>query len=165
MKLTIQVALLAACVTTAAWACDLKVEGAWIREAPPNAMALAGYAKLSNTGAATLKIQSVTSAAFASVEAHQSVTENGMAMMRPLTVEIPANSSVEFAVGGKHFMLMQPKQPLKKGDVVNLVIKDAAGCASSVPFKVRATTGNDEHHDHSNMDHSMMDHSKMDHEK
>ena len=164
MRLTIQIALLTAAMTPA-WACDLKVEGAWIREAPPNAMALAGYAKLSNTGAATLKIQSVTSAAFASVEAHESSIENGMATMRPVTVEIPAKGALEFVVGGKHFMLMQPKQSLKKGDVVTLVMKDAAGCASSIPFKVRAAMdNNDDGHDHSSTDHAKMDHEKMKHE-
>jgi len=142
-------------------ACDLKVESAWIREAPPNAMTLAGYAKLSNTGTATLKIQSVTSAAFASIETHESHTENGMAMMRPVTVELAAGGSTEFAAGGKHFMLISPKQPLKKGDVVTLKITDAAGCVTSVPFKVGAATAAD---DQSNMDHSKMDHSSMKHE-
>ncbi len=60
-------------------------------------------------------------------------------------------------------MLMQPKQPLKKGDVVILAMKDATGCVSSVPFKVRAA-GNDEGHDHASMDHAKMDHENMKHE-
>lgn len=151
MKLSINVAVLMATVTTSAWACDLKVEGAWIREAPPNAIAMAGYVRLSNTGTKALRIQSVASAAFGAVETHESITENGMARMRPLVVEIPVNGSVEFAMGGKHFMLMNPKQPLKKGDVVTLTITEAGGCVSTVPFKVGASAV--DAHDHSKMKH------------
>jgi copper(I)-binding protein len=80
-----------------------------------------------------------------------------MATMRPVTVVIPAKSSVELAVGGKHFMLMNPKQPLKKGDVVTLKITDASGCVTTEPFKINAPTV-DAGHDHSKMDHSNMKH-------
>jgi hypothetical protein len=160
-KLVMVVSLLTA-QATSVLACDLKVESAWIREAPPNAMALAGYAKLTNSGVATLKIQSVSAAAFGSVETHESYTENGLAKMRPVTVEIPTKGSVDFAAGGKHFMLMNPKQPLQKGDVVTLKIIDASGCVTSVPFKVSAPTAG-AGTDHSSMDHSKMDHSTMDH--
>ena len=151
-------------LTPAAWGCDLKVESAWIREAPPNAMVLAGYAKLKNTGKAALKIDSISSPAFGAVESHESFTENGLAKMRPVSVDIPAGGTVEFAVGGKHFMLMQPKAPLKKGDVAILNIKDATGCVSAVPFKVGAPTTDANAHDHSSMDHAHMDHSGMKHE-
>jgi periplasmic copper chaperone A len=160
-KVIIAMVLLAV-LTGVAQACDLKVDSAWIREAPPNAMALAGYAKLGNTGAAALKIQTISSPAFASIETHESFTENGLAKMRPIAVEISAKGAVEFAAGGKHFMLMGPKQPLKKGDVVTVKISDATGCITSVPFKVGAMPES-QAHDHSTMDHSTMDHSKMNH--
>lgn len=159
-KFALALAMLA--TQAAAMACDLKVESAWIREAPPNAMMLAGYAKLTNAGATTLSIQAITSPAFASVEPHESLTENGVAKMRPVAVQIPAKGSMEFAAGGKHFMLMNPKQPLKNGDVVTLNLTDATGCVTAVPFKV-AATGAALAVDHSAMDHSKMDHSTMDH--
>jgi periplasmic copper chaperone A len=144
-------------------ACDLKIDAAWIREAPPNAMAMAGYARLSNSGTRALKIQGFSSTAFGSIEAHESFTENGVAKMRPTAVEIPVKGRVEFAAGGKHLMLMSPTQPLKKGDVVMLKLTDATGCVTSVPFKVSAATAADSH-DHASMDHSMLDHSSMKHE-
>ncbi len=155
----IAVALLAS-QATAALACDLQVESAWIREAPPNATALAGYAKLANSGTSVLKIQSFASATFGLVEAHESLTENGIAKMRPTTVEIPAKGTLEFTAGGKHFMLMNPKQPLKQGDVVTLTMTDTTGCVTSVPFKVSAA----QQADQPPMDHSHMDHSAMKHE-
>jgi len=154
------IALALQAMATATFACDLKVESAWIREAPPNAMAMAGYAKLSNASSAVLKLQSITSKAFASVDAHESFTENGIAKMRPAVVEIPAKGTLEFTEGGKHFMLMGPKQALKKGDVVTLNMTDSTGCTTAVPFKVGAAASLTM--DHSTMDHSKMDHAKMD---
>jgi copper(I)-binding protein len=160
----ITVALLAS-QAGALFACDLKVESAWIREAPPNAMALAGYARLSNNGTSVLKIQSFASVAFGSVEAHESLTENGVAKMRPTAVEIPAKGSLQFAAGGKHFMLMAPKQSLKQGDVVTIDMTDATGCVTSVPFKVSSAQQLESaSKDHSKMDHSKMDHSGMKHD-
>ena len=156
---TITVALLTL-QTAEIFACDLQVESAWIREAPPNAMALAGYARLSNVGTSVLKIRSFVSTAFGSVEAHESLTENGVAKMRPTAIEIAAKGMIEFSAGGKHFMLMNPKQPLKQGDLVTINMTDAAGCVTSVPFKVSAAP----QFESSSMDHSKMDHSGMKHD-
>jgi periplasmic copper chaperone A len=152
------ITVLLASQATSVFACDLQVESAWIREAPPNAMAMAGYARLSNAGNSILKIQSFASATFGSVEAHESLTENGVAKMRPTTVEIPAKGALQFAAGGRHFMLMNPKQSLKLGDVVTLTMTDATGCVTSVPFKVKTASAVQE------TDHSQMDHSAMKHE-
>lgn len=146
------------CVTAPAIACDLKVESAWIREAPANAASLAGYAVLSNPTGKPLSVVSAKSAAFTSVEMHESLTENGIAKMRSIDkLDIAANAKVEFAPGGKHFMLVNPKPGLRSGDSVAIKIKDATGCETTAQFKVSsaaaAATGE--------MDHSKMDHSKM----
>lgn len=143
------------------WACDLKVESAWIREAPPNASTLAGYAKLTNTGTAPLRIQSIRSASFAEVEAHETLNENGVSKMRAIkTLEIPAKGSVEFSPNGKHLMLMNPKQALKKGDAVGLSIQDAKSCTTEVKFVVsaaapaaKAASEHEHMHDMPGMDH------------
>ena len=148
-----------------AMACDLKVESAWIREAPSNATSLAGYAVLSNGGARSITIVSAQSAAFSSVEMHESLTENGMAKMRGIDkLEIAAKAKVEFAPSGKHFMMINPKPGLRSGDAVAVKIKDASGCDTTAQFKVSkgAATATDTM-DHSKMDHSKMDHSMMKH--
>ena len=124
---------------SAALACDLKVTAAWIREAPPNAMTLAGYAVLSNVGNQPLQVVSVTSTAFDAVELHESISANGMTSMRPVgTLEIVAHGKIEFAPNGKHFMLMAPKQPIKKDDVIILNIKDNHACVTAARFTVSA---------------------------
>ncbi len=126
-----------AMLTTASLACDLKVESAWIRVAPGNATAMAGYAVLGNAGSKPLGVAGAQSAAFARVELHESLVENGMARMRPIgSLELAPGARVEFAPGGKHFMLMQPKAALRSGDVVAVRIKDSTGCETIADFKV-----------------------------
>lgn len=155
-----------AMLTAPALACDLKVESAWIRTAPSNATTLAGYAVLRNVGSKTLSVISAQSAAFAKVEMHESLTEDGVAKMRPIDkLDFAAGGKLEFAPSGKHFMLINPKAALRSGDVVAIKIKDSTGCETTASFKVSgaapAATGATNTMDHSKMDHSSMDHSKM----
>jgi copper(I)-binding protein len=99
----------------------LRVEDAWIPQAPPVAPVLAGYAKLHNDGARPIRIDAVEGADFGSVELHQMSMANGMMQMRPLkSLEIPAHGSVVLADGGKHLMLMDPRHPFKVGDSASL---------------------------------------------
>lgn len=138
------------------WACDLQVESAWIREAPPNATVLAGYAVLKNAGDKPLSIISIDSPAFTAVEPHETATTNGVASMHAMaTLILAAGDKVEFAPGGKHLMLVNPKQMLKKGDSVTLKLKDDRGCITTTSFKVSAMpmTDNVEKMDHSQMNH------------
>ena len=95
----------------------LKVDEAWIPQAPPVAPVLAGYARLSNDSGKALHIDAVDGADFGSVELHQMSMEGGMMQMRPLKgLDVPAHGSVVLADGGKHLMLMNPKHPFKAGD-------------------------------------------------
>jgi len=137
-------------------ACDLKVDSAWIREAPSTAKSLAGYAVLSNPVGKALTVVSASSTAFAKVEMHETITENGIAKMRAIQkLEIPANGKVEFSPSGKHFMLIEPSSTLKSGDVVAVRLKDATGCQTTVQFRV----GTNADKPSATMDHSKMDHS------
>lgn len=139
-----------------ALACDLKVESAWIRTAPPTASVLAGYAKLINTGPRPLKIAAIRSVDFATIEAHETLNEGGMSKMRAIPAfEIPAHGSVGLQPGGKHLMLLQPKRTLQGGDVTNLVFEDGAGCVTTAAFKVSGAPPA------AALDYSKMDHSKM----
>jgi copper(I)-binding protein len=115
----------------------LKVEQAWIPQAPPAAPVLAGYAILRNEGGKTLHIGAIEGADFGSVELHQMSMENGMMQMRPLQgLDIPAHGSVTLADGGKHLMLMDPRHPFKAGDSATLSFR-CGKHSSTVPFAVR----------------------------
>ncbi len=95
----------------------LKIDNAWIPEAPPVAQVLAGYARLGNDSDKPLHIDAVDGADFGSVEMHQMSMAGGMMQMRPLTgLDVPAHGSTLLADGGKHLMLMNPKHPFKAGD-------------------------------------------------
>lgn len=117
---------------------QLIVDDAWIRTAPPGAMMLAGYAKLRNDGDVPITVTSVGSEDFASVSLHESVEENGVERMRPLgPIEIAPGASVDFAPGGRHFMLMRPKRELKAGDTVKIHISTSSGAGADAQFTVR----------------------------
>lgn len=146
--------ILALTVAAPGLACGLKVESPWIRAAPPNATALAGYAKFINTADKPIRIVNIESAVFSRAEAHETRVEEGMSTMRPLKdLEIPARGAVEFMPGGKHLMLTQPKRSLNRGDEVTIILKDSGGCAIEAKFVVRdampnAHTEHDRHSDH-----------------
>jgi len=120
-------------------ACDLKVTDAWIREAPPGLMTLAGYASLTNTGNQALHLTDIHSSVFAEVQAHETVMENGMASMRAVkSLDIAPHQTLMFKPGGLHFMMMGASKTLHQGDVVQVQLKDQKGCSADVAFTVRA---------------------------
>ncbi len=129
--------LLNAVVANVAAAGRLAIEQAWIRAAPPGAMMLAGYAILRNTGDSMLTVTAAASTDFAEVSLHRSVEENGVERMVPLgRFDIAPGSSVEFAPGGRHLMLMQPQHVLQAGDKVKIHIDTQPGDGATAEFTV-----------------------------
>jgi copper(I)-binding protein len=105
----------------AAAAGKLKVEHAWVRTPPPDAVALAGYAELRNAGDAPVIVHGARSPDFGAVSIHETTETDGIERMQALdTVEIVPGASVVFAPGGKHLMLMRPSRPLSSGAVVKI---------------------------------------------
>jgi copper(I)-binding protein len=114
------------------------IRDAWIREAPPNSTALAGYMILENQSDKSQSLTSVSATAFGRVMIHRTEQKDGMAhMTHQKQVTIPANGEVVFAPGGYHLMLMHPKRPLHADDqaTINFVFADESKL--SVIFKVR----------------------------
>ena len=133
------VALFALSVVTApAFAAGkLVVEHAWIRTAPPSAMMLAGYATLRNDGDAPLTVTGADSDAFADVQLHQTISEGGVERMRPTgKIEIAPGKTVEFAPGGRHFMLVRPRRELAAGAAVKIHISTTGGSDATAQFVV-----------------------------
>ncbi len=120
-------------------AAELHVEAPWIREAPPNAMALGGFMVLHNRSAEEVKLVAATSPAFDSVQLHRTVAENGMArMVHQESIAVPAHGETVFKPGDYHLMLMQPKQPLKAGERVEVTLMFDNGSRQTVTFPVQA---------------------------
>lgn len=112
---------------------DLKIENAWVKNAPPVVPVRAAYFTLVNDSNNKVVIDKITSAQFKIVEPHATVYKNGVYSMHPLhNLYIAPNSSLKLEPNGKHLMLMMPKQALKgltkvdiqlhtkKGDIISI---------------------------------------------
>lgn len=98
---------------------DLAVREAWIREAPPTASVMAGYAVIENPGTAPRQLLGATSTTFDHVQLHATLTEgNRTRMIHESSIDLPPGDVVVFEPGGRHLMLMGPKGKLADGDTV-----------------------------------------------
>lgn len=97
----IALALLAGCQPPA----QLLVEKAYIQLSPVKDNPSALYFTVRG-GPADTQLRSVTSAYIQRLEMHETVEENGMSMMKPITaVPVPTRSVVKFEPGGRHVMV------------------------------------------------------------
>ena len=131
----------------------LEIRDAWIRSAPPNAMMLAGYATLHNTGDAPITIRTVKAQGFDDTSLHETVLVGDVSQMRSIEkLTIAPDESVNFAPGGKHIMLMQPTTSPHPGDHVAITFGFADGGDQSADFVIRdvapdakTNAGHDQH--------------------
>ncbi|MDH5544317.1 MAG: copper chaperone PCu(A)C [Gammaproteobacteria bacterium] len=126
------------CSVASARSLALEVTNAWVREAPPNAKALAGYVKLKNVSDRSLVLSQISSRSFEQVEFHATVLEGGMMRMKHLEkIELAPGEVIEFEPGGKHLMLKKPRKHLRDGDSVQLSITDVDGGTLMFEMQVR----------------------------
>lgn len=116
----------------------IRVENGWVREAPPVARVLAGYARVCNDASTSVTLTGASSASFARVEMHATVeTETAASMQRLDSVAIGAHDCVDFAPGGRHFMLLEPKDALRAGDEVKFALEFSNGEKLELVLPVR----------------------------
>ena len=145
--------ILSACLSVLACtqqdSADLVIRDAWIREAPPNATALAGYMMIENHSKKDLTLVGVSSPAFESIELHRSVHEQGVAkMMRQDAISIPARAKLTLKPGDYHLMLMGPTQRLRAGDEVTASLELDNGYSQTITLHVRKDQGGAHEHHH-----------------
>lgn len=76
----------------------------------PGMQMSAGFFVITNNTGETARITKVTSPQFEAVEVHETTIVDGVSRMRELdALEIPARSSVVLERGGKHLMLLRPR--------------------------------------------------------
>jgi periplasmic copper chaperone A len=96
---------------------------AWARATPPGASVGAAYLIVRNEGDKDDRLVGAASPAAESVEAHETVDENGVARMRPLEgASIPAGGALVMRPGGAHLMLMGLAAPLREGSSFKLTL-------------------------------------------
>jgi copper(I)-binding protein/cytochrome oxidase Cu insertion factor (SCO1/SenC/PrrC family) len=113
------------------------IANAWIRESDPGATANAGYMTLVNIGSEAVTLVGVESAAFEKIEMHEMVTVNDLPRMHEVTPQpVPPGGQAQFSPGGKHMMMMGPRQPLTAGQQVDMTLIFDSGKAQSVSARV-----------------------------
>jgi copper(I)-binding protein len=120
-KLSIVIALLIFCLP--AFAENLQITDAWIKNLPMTVPVRAGYMRIFNHQAREITIVSLESKSFQSIEIHQSLETDGLMSMRPVdTLSIPAGGSLELAPGGFHLMMMNPLEQLLPGKKITVTL-------------------------------------------
>ena len=127
-------------------ACDQQAEGffiekSWIREAPPNARALAGYMLLNNNTAKDVTLVRAQSDDFAVVQFHRSIEEDGVYRMQHYPqLTVAAGETIEFKPADFHLMLMLPKRALTLGDTVTVqvTLSDQTVVLLNIPVQKKA---------------------------
>ena len=120
-----------------AWA-ELQFTETWIKNLPPPVPVRAGYMTIHNPQTAALTIVSLRSDAFANIEIHRTIEQDGMMHMEQipqLTVE--PGSTVHLSPGGLHLMLMRPVEPTKPGDLVEITILLDDGSEQALTLTVK----------------------------
>jgi copper(I)-binding protein len=131
---------------TSALAATPEIKGQWVREAPPSAMMLAGFGRLHNTGSEERALVAASSPAFADIELHKTVKQDGvMRMIEQKTITVPAKGMRELKPGSYHLMLMRPREALEAGDEVTITLIFDDGSEREVVFPVRRD-GSGSHH-------------------
>jgi copper(I)-binding protein len=120
-KLSIGAALALIVVAVPVWA-QVSVSQAWVRGTVQGQKATGAFMQLKSAdGAALVAAQSPVAAV---VEIHEMKMENNVMKMRAIPkLDLPAGQAVDLKPGGYHVMLMDLKQPLKKGDTVPITLK------------------------------------------
>lgn len=146
-------ALLAAGAANAA---DLEVKSPWVRGTVAGQKATGAFMELRSPAGTT--IIGASSNAAGVTEIHEMKMDGGVMKMKAAPrLELPAGKTVSLAPGGYHVMLMDLKQPLKKGDIVTITLQlEGAGKkqeAVEVKAEVRdlaaaAPAGDEHRHGH-----------------
>ena len=115
-------AILLGVSATSALAADVEVKDAWVRGTVTGQKATGAFLEITSKSGATL-VGAASPAAGVS-EIHEMKMDGGIMKMRAVErLQLPAGKPVQLAPGGYHVMLLNLKQPLKKGDSVALTLQ------------------------------------------
>ena len=136
----IRIQLTAALLTLAsatAVAADVDVKTPWVRGTVSGQQATGAFMEItSKSGAAIIGASSPVAGV---TEVHEMKMDGGVMKMRAVArLDLPAGKPVKLQPGGSHVMLMDLKQPLKKGDLVPLTLKFEGKDKSVETIEVKA---------------------------
>jgi hypothetical protein len=116
---------------------QVTVSDAWVRGTVQGQTATGAFMKLrSADGAAVVGAASPVAGL---VEIHEMAMENNVMKMRAVTrIDVPPGRTVELKPGGYHVMLMDLRQPLKKGETVPIRLKVLSKSGQTQEIEVKA---------------------------
>jgi len=114
---------------------EITVNNVWIRPGEVDGPPTAAYMVIQNTGDGTDRLLSISADFSNTLEVHETQVTDGVARMVPQgnSIEIPADSIVEFQQGGLHVMIMQLSDDLTAGQEVELMLTFENAGESVIP--------------------------------
>ena len=105
-----------------AMAADIEVTAPWVRGTVSSQKATGAFMEVTSKAGATLI--GAASPVAGVTEIHEMKMEGDVMKMRAIKgLELPPGKPVKLAPAGYHVMLMDLKQPLKKGEIVPITLK------------------------------------------
>lgn len=118
----------------------LMASGGWSRPTATAAMAGVVYVTVTDSGAPTTLV-SVSTPIAAQAQMHQSLMQNGMMEMLPVTsLPIAPGKPISFSPGGYHIMLTGLTKPLSPGQTFPLTLTFADGGKVTTTVTVQSMT-------------------------
>lgn len=118
--------------------CTPRVSQGWIRLLPGGMPMQAGFGRIDNRCPMPATVVGARSAAYASVELHETRVVDGISRMRAVPeLRIAPDGAAVLQPGGLHLMLMQPRAPLKPGSRVAVEFDLKDGRTVLGEFEVR----------------------------
>jgi periplasmic copper chaperone A len=126
-------------IAHAAGAADrITVSDAYIRLAPPGAMATGAYMTIRNAGPAEVRVVKAASTVSRLTELHTHLNEGGVMKMRQVKdIPVPAGGEAVLKPGGLHVMLIEMRLPLREGDMVPITLGLDDGSSKQISVPVR----------------------------
>ncbi|MEW6514528.1 MAG: copper chaperone PCu(A)C [Pseudomonadota bacterium] len=126
-------------IAHAAGAADqITVNDAYIRQAPPGAMATGAFMVIRNAGPDEVRVVKAASTVSRFTELHTHLNEGGVMKMRQVKdIPVPPGGEAVLKPGGLHVMLIEMRLSLREGDMVpiTLGLDDGSSKVISVPVR------------------------------
>jgi copper(I)-binding protein len=127
----------AALAASSAALAQTAVTDAWVRGTVSGQKATGAFMQLKSAAGAALV--SAASPVAGVVEIHEMRMEGDVMRMRAIPkLDLPPNRTVELKPGGYHVMLMDLKQPLRKGEVVPITLRVQGADGKTETLEVKA---------------------------
>jgi hypothetical protein len=126
-------------IAHAAGAADqIAISDAYIRLAPPGAMATSAYMMIRNAGPTEVRVVKAASTVSLTTELHTHLNEGGVMKMRQVKdIPVPAGGEAVLKPGGLHVMLIEMRLPLREGDRVPITLGLDDGSSKQIVVPVR----------------------------